>query len=77
MRKAFLIIISILLTTYQGHAVLKESDLSHTLSLLREELTTYYKDLLSESKSHKEYREQMFKDLIEILFIKEIYYGQH
>ena len=65
-KKILFLLLPLLLSALPGHAVLKESDLSHTLSLLREELTTYYKDLLSESKSHKEYREQMFKDLIEI-----------
>ena len=49
-----------------AHAVLKEKDLEHTLSILRQEITSYYNDLQNEAKSHKRYREHVIKDLMEI-----------
>ena len=45
MRKAFLVILLALLTTLQGHAVLKEKDLPQTLQILRTELTNYHREL--------------------------------
>ena len=55
-----------LLIVTPSHAVLKEKDLEQTLSILRQDITTYYKELQNEALSHKKYREQIIKELMEI-----------
>ena len=67
MRKAFLIIISILLTTYQGHAVLKEKDLPQTLQILRTELTNYHRELSKMIEMNRQQSEQVRNRLIETM----------
>ena len=57
-KKVLFLLLPLLLSALPGHAVLKEDSLKQTLSILREEITTYYKDLQNEAKSHKIYREQ-------------------
>ena len=64
--KTLLLLVGLLLSVLPCHAVLKEKDLEHTLSILREEITTHYKDLQDEAKSHKQYREQIISELVEI-----------
>ncbi len=49
-----------------SHAVLKEADLASTLSILRQELTSYYATLQAEAEGHKEYRKHVISDLINI-----------
>ena len=44
-KKILFLLLPLLLSSLPGHAVLKEKDLKETLALLREELTSYYKDL--------------------------------
>ena len=56
----------LLLWALPTHAVLKEKDLEQTLTILREEITSYYHDLQSEAKSHKQYRDQVIMELVEI-----------
>ena len=56
----------LLLWALPAHAVLKEKDLEQTLTILREEITSYYHDLQDEAKSHKQYRDQIIKELVEI-----------
>jgi len=48
------------------HAVLKEADLDNTLSILRQELTSYYHDLQTDVKGHKRMRQQVISRLITI-----------
>ena len=48
------------------NAVLKEADLDHTLSILRQEMTTYYNDLLNDAKGQRQMRQQVINRLITI-----------
>ena len=65
-KKILLLLLPLLLSALPGHAVLKERDLNSTLSILREEMTSFYKDLQNEAKSHKKYREQIIRELVDI-----------
>ena len=67
MRKAFLVILLALLTTLQGHAVLKEKDLPQTLQILRTELTNYHRELSQMIKQNRQQNEQLRNQLIEIM----------
>lgn len=67
MRKAFLVIISVLLTTLQGHAVLKEKDLPQTLQILRTELTNYHFELSQMIEQNRQQNEQVRYQLIETM----------
>ena len=49
-----------------SHAVLKEADLEHTLSILRQEMTNYNNDLLNDASGHKRMRQQVIGKLIAI-----------
>ena len=49
-----------------SHAVLKEADLTSTLTILRQELTNYYTTLQAEAEGHKAYRNYIISDLINI-----------
>ena len=61
-----LLVLAALLLAVPSHAVLKEKDLENTLSILRQDITAYYHDLQHEALGHKKYREQVFKELIDI-----------
>ena len=67
MRKAFLTILLVLLTTLQGQAVLKEKDLPQTLQILRTELTNYHRELSQMIKMNRKQQEQMRNQLIETM----------
>ena len=67
MRKAFLLILLVLLTTLQGHAVLKEKDLSQTLQILRTELTNYHREMSMLIKANRQQNEQVRNQLIDIM----------
>ena len=56
----------LLVMAVPSHAVLKEKDLEQTLVILREDITAYYQSLLSEAEGHKEYRQQVIKELVDI-----------
>ena len=64
--KPLLLLTLLLWPLLPAHGVLKEKDLENTLSILRQEVTTYYNDLQNEAKSHKHYRQHVIKELIEI-----------
>ena len=66
MRKAFLVILLALLTTLQGHAVLKEKDLPQTLQILRTELTNYHRELSQMIKQNRQQNEQVRNQLIDV-----------
>ena len=67
MRKAFLVILLALLTTLQGHAVLKEKDLPQTLQILRTELTNYHRELSQMIEQNRQQNEQVRNQLIDIM----------
>ena len=67
MRKAFIIILFALLTTLQGHAVLKEKDLPQTLQILRTELTNYHREMSMLIQANRQQNEQVRNQLIDIM----------
>ena len=67
MRKAILIILLALLTTFQGHAVLKEKDLPQTLQILRTELTNYHRELSQMIEKNRQQSELVRNQLIETM----------
>ena len=67
MKKAFLTIFMVLLTTLQSQAVLKEKDLPQTLQILRTELTNYHRELSQMIKMNRQQQEQMRNQLIETM----------
>ena len=67
MRKAFLLILLVLLNTLQGHAVLKEKDLTQTLQILRTELTNYHREMSMLIKANRQQNEQVRNQLIDIM----------
>ncbi len=60
------LMVLLLVMAVPSHAVLKEKDLEQTLVILREDITAYYQSLLSEAEGHKEYRQQVIKELVDI-----------
>jgi small-conductance mechanosensitive channel len=56
-----------LLTTLQGHAVLKEKDLPQTLQILRTELTNYHRELSQMIEQNRQQNEQVRNQLIDIM----------
>ena len=67
MRKAIIIILLALLTTLQGHAVLKEKDLPQTLQILRTELTNYHRELSQMIEKNRQQSELVRNQLIETM----------
>ena len=67
MRRAFLLIFLVLLTTLQSHAVLKEKDLPQTLQILRTELTNYHREMSMLIKVNRQQNEQVRNQLIDIM----------
>ena len=67
MKKSFLIILLAVLTTFQGHAVLKEKDLPQTLQILRTELTNYHRELSVQIERNREQSEMVRIQLIDIM----------
>ena len=67
MKKSFLIILLAVLTTLQGHAVLKEKDLPQTLQILRTELTNYHRELSVQIERNREQSEMVRNQLIDIM----------
>ena len=67
MKKSFLIILLAILTTFQGHAVLKEKDLPQTLQILRTELTNYHRELSVQIERNREQSEMVRNQLIDIM----------
>ena len=65
-KKTLLLVFFLLTAVAPSHAVLKEKDLENTLSILREDITTYYNMLINEAEGHKTYRDQVIKELIDI-----------
>ena len=68
MRKICIIaIFSALFWANNSYAVLKEKDLSNTLSVLRNELTSYYNDLSRQDEELKAHQTMVFNDLMSIM----------
>ena len=67
MRRAFLLIFLVLLTTLQSHAVLKEKDLPQTLQILRTELTNYHREMSMLIKVNRQQNEHVRNQLIDIM----------
>ena len=67
MRKAFLIILTALLTALQVHAVLKEKDLPQTLQILRTELTNYHREMSMMITVNRQQNEQVRNQLLSIM----------
>ena len=67
MRRAFLLMLLVLLTTIQSHAVLKEKDLPQTLQILRTELTNYHREMSMLIKVNRQQNEQVRNQLIDIM----------
>ena len=65
-KKIQLLFIFLLTVALPSHAVLKEKDLEQTLTILRQDITNYYKQLQDEALGHKDYREQVYKQLLDI-----------
>ena len=65
--KRILLLLLILLTTLQIHAVLKEKDLPQTLQILRKELTTYHQELSMMIENNRRQSETVRNQLIETL----------
>ena len=65
-KKIQLLFIFLLTVALPSHAVLKEKDLEQTLTILRQDITNYYKQLQDEALGHKDYREQVCKQLLDI-----------
>ena len=67
MKKSIIIILLAVLTTLQGHAVLKEKDLPQTLQILRTELTNYHRELSVQIERNREQSEMVRNQLIDIM----------
>ena len=67
MKKILLIMIAALSLAMPAGAVLKEKDLKQTLSILREELTTFHKEQARQSLMFKQQSEQVRENLMGIL----------
>ena len=65
-KRFFGLLILFLAFVIPTHAVLKEADLSNTLSILRVELTNYYNDLQDQQQGHKQMRQEVISNLINI-----------
>ena len=65
-KKTILLLLTMLTQVLPSHAVLKEKDLENTLSILRQEITNYYRGLQDEAKGHKLYRDIVIKELVDI-----------
>ncbi len=63
----YLIALLMLLCVAPAQAVLKEADLDNTLSILRQELTNYYKDQQRQSETNKTARRMVFTELMNIV----------
>jgi small-conductance mechanosensitive channel len=65
--KRFITVILILLSTLQIHAVLKEKDLANTLTILRTELTSYYRELTAQQDRRQEMENRIGKQLRSVM----------
>jgi len=66
MKKVILLLIATLLTI-NASAVLKEKDITKTLSVLRAELTAYHKDLTDQAEAKKQQTQNIIKQLQETM----------
>lgn len=67
MRKILTIVFTLLIIQTDVHAVLKEKDLEHTLSVLRAELTEKHSDLTSQALERKEEARSIIQQLKEAI----------
>ena len=67
MKRLFTSILLLCCMVCSTHAVLKEKDLDNTLSVLRQELVSYYLDLSGETGERKEQNQQIIMELIETM----------
>ena len=67
MKRLFLLLLGSLLFLTDAQAVLKEKDLPNTLSILRQELTNYYKELEQQAVFMKAQRDSVGKNIFTVL----------
>ena len=67
MKRLFLIVLTALLPVLCAHAVLKEKNLEQTLSILRQELTTYHRELSSQMQERRKQQEEIRHQLISVM----------
>ena len=65
--KRLLTILVVLLTVMSAHAVLKEKDLTHTLRILRTELTTNHREMSQQIEMNKRQSERVRNRLMETM----------
>ena len=66
--KRILTLLLVAMAALSAHAVLKEKDLSHTLQILRTELTSQHRELSQLIAMNKQKSEQVRKELVETMF---------
>lgn len=66
--KRILTLLLVAIAALSAHAVLKEKDLSHTLQILRTELTSQHRELSQLIAMNKQKSEQVRKELVETMF---------
>ena len=67
MKKYIIILLTIWLAALDAHAVLKEKDLANTLSILRTELTNYYRELSVQSDRRQQMEDQIGQQLRSVM----------
>ena len=66
-KRLFILCLFAIVFCLQGNAVLKEKDLDNTLSILRNELTTYYREQTSRQQLYKNSNDRVKQNLFGIL----------
>jgi len=66
-RKIFWLVVALIICSLPSHAVLKEDSLNNTLSILRQELTQYHKELTNQSDFMKQQQQRVQQELVEIV----------
>ena len=67
MKRLYLLLFVALLMAMPAGAVLKEKDLSQTLSILRNELTTYHREQVRQTSNFKQQHEQIRRNMFDIM----------
>lgn len=63
----WILLLLVIVIGLPAHAVLKEDSITNTLSILRQELTTYHHDLEAQSKASYEQQELIFRELMTVV----------
>ncbi len=67
MKKYIIVLLTIWLAALDAHAVLKEKDLANTLSILRTELTNYYRELSVQSGRRQQMEDKIGQQLRSVM----------